>query len=345
MRHQLEEIMKKASDEARQASSKQIEDLKKSLAEEKEKSQILKKQELELLKKERSIEEKIKDVDLIVERKLRAESKTLEEQISKRMQESFSEKEKAKDIYIENLKKSVEEANRKAGVGSQQLQGEVLELTLQDELQKKFSTDEIGEIGKGVEGGDISHTVKDSVGNVAGVILWETKKTKNWSNSWLGKLREDTREAGASISVLVTQALPKEIDSFGVLERVFVSAPKYALNLAVILRGYLLGIASAKLTAEHKDEKLEHLFRYLTSDNFRHKFEAQVESIVNLKDNLETEKRSIKRIWKQRDLQIERLMNNTSNMYTELQGIAGQDLLPTLKKFELPSGDAELIDG
>ncbi len=353
MRHQLDEERAKFRKNEEAKLRKQIEDetalkLKdkdNETSELKESNKRLQEQILDTNRLLRQLQKQLEEKDLEVQKKLRVEEEKIRIEVKQKSDEENRSQKSELEKKIKDQENAIEDMKRKLQQGSQQSQGEILELSLETQLRERFPLDLIEEVKKGTEGGDILQTVKESNGAVAGIILWETKRTQNWSNSWLGKLREDAREAKASISILVTQVLPKEVETFGVVERVFVSLPKFALPLAVIVRGSLIRIASAKIATEHKDEKLEHLFKYLTSDNFRHRFEAQVESIVNLKDNLETEKRSLKRIWKQRDLQIERLMNNASNMYTELQGIAGQEILPSLKNFELPSGEEESIDG
>jgi hypothetical protein len=249
-------------------------------------------------------------------------------------------------LELDELKKKLTDTERalidaqaKAKQGSQQLQGEVLELDLETRLKNAFVNDEITPIGKGVEGGDIIQKVRNQAGKVAGIILWETKRAK-WSPSWLSKLREDGRKIDATLVVLVSVNLPKEIDNFQVLEGVIVASYRYALSLAGILRRNVMSIASAKFTAENKDEKLEFLYQYLQSEAFRNRFEAFAEGVVEMQEDLLAEKRAMERSWKRRETQIGKSVNNLSKMYGELQGIMGSSL-PDIKYLSLPGGEDE----
>jgi hypothetical protein len=238
-----------------------------------------------------------------------------------------------------DMEKALADAQAKGKQGSQQLQGEVLELDLENKLKSAFTFDDISPIGKGEEGGDIVQTVKNQAGKTAGTILWETKRAK-WSPSWLPKLREDGRKFDATLVVLVSVNLPKEINNFQVIEGVIITSNSYALSLAGILRRNVISIASAKYTAENKDEKLENMYKYIQSEAFRNRFEAFAEGIVEMQNDLLTEQRSSKRSWKKRETQINMTINNMSKMYGELQGIMGTSL-PDIKILSLPGGDED----
>ena len=175
------------------------------------------------------------------------------------------------------------------------------------------------------------------MGQTAGIILWETKRTKAWSNSWTVKLREEKRSMNASLAILVSEIMPNNIENFGLYENVWVCSSQYAIALVNVLRIGLFEIAVAKSATANKDEKLEALFSYLVSDGFRNRFESQVESIITLRSDLEAEQRSTIRLWKRREIQIKRLMGSVATMYGELQGVMGE-ALPTL-----PSLDTGLI--
>jgi hypothetical protein len=268
------------------------------------------------------------------------EIKTLKEKEIAREEGAKFEKEKQElekaelNKKIEDMRKALEDAQNKAKQGSQQLQGEVLELNLENKLRDAFIYDEIEPIGKGVEGGDIVQKVKNQTGKQAGIILWETKRAK-WTPSWLPKLREDGRKFDATLVVLVSTTLPKEIESFEVMDNVIVTSYKHAIPLASILRLDVMRIANAKLVAANKDEKLENLYQYLQSEAFRARFESFTEGVIEMQDDLLTEKRSMERVWKKRETQIQRTIGNIGKMYGELQGIMGKSL-PTIKKLELP---------
>lgn len=330
-----EQVLAKYKKEIEDQQSEEINKLK-SLNE--KASEELKKKELLAIEERRKLDEEKRDLELIIARKTEEERKKWEERISKEKEEEYRFKEKEKEMQIDNLKRMLEEANRKASGVSQQVQGEVLELDLEENLRTTFPTDEVTGVAKGARGADILQIVKIN-NQVAGKILWETKRAK-WTPSWIAKLRDDSRKEGASISVLITEELPKEIKTFGPVEGVLVAGYPYVIPLAAILRRQLIAISQAKITASNKDEKLESLYQYLQSDMFRHHIEAFVEAIVGNQEDLETEKRSMTRIWKKREMQIQRSINNVSNMYGELQGIMGKSL-PDIKHLSLDSGEDE----
>ncbi|MDO8269868.1 MAG: DUF2130 domain-containing protein [Candidatus Levybacteria bacterium] len=237
---------------------------------------------------------------------------------------------------MENLKRMLDEAQRKASGVSQQVQGEVLEVDLEEQLKVTFPTDSIEPIAKGVKGGDIVQVVKNSMGKIAGTILWETKRAK-WTPSWLAKLREDARKVSATSSILVTEELPKNISSFGFVDSVLVTNYNFSMSLAVLVRRGIMQTAAAKSAAENKDETLEMVYQYLQSDAFRHRIEGYVESINTMKTDLDSEKRSMERIWKRREMQIVKAELSMSKLAGELEGIMGS-AFPTIKQLSLDSG-------
>ena len=341
--HQIEEQVL-ASLETRHKS--EIEQAKKETKEEaqeeiqKIKNQLKETQEAELRvrREKNNLQEEKRSWELEKQRQLDKER----EEIRLKAIEEQSEKDKLtlreKDEVIERLKKSVEEWQRKSNVGSQQLQGEVLELELEENLRNEFPEDEIRPIKKGSEGGDILQIVRAKNGAKVGTILWETKRTKGWSDSWLPKLREDQRNAGANIAVLNSISLPKNLDTFKYIDNVWVTSIKCALPLAYALRSRLLEVASLKLLAKDKDQTKELIFNYLTSDISRHRVEAQVEGIIELQNDLMQEQRALVKSWKKRELQHKKMINNLSAFYGELQAIMG-NALPTVKTLELPDPD------
>lgn len=343
IRHEIEDNIKQSvTEEVSKKNSLELQDLKKQLDEQKKKNDEFRQQELELREEKRKIEEEKKDLKLEIERKLDEERKKIEEKVIASEEEKQRLKSKEKDEQIDNLKRMLEEANRKASQASQQIQGEVLEVDLEEKLRQNFPSDDINGVAKGARGADIVQIVRNNFGKVSGKILWETKRAA-WSPSWLPKLREDTRKEAASISVLITEELPKEIKTFGVVDGVLISAYSYALPLAFILRRQLNAIFQAKQTVENKDEKLERMYNYLQSDMFRHHIEAFVESAVADQQDLETEKRSMQRVWKKREMQIQRTIENLTNMYGELQGIMGKTL-PDIRHLSLDSGEENEVN-
>ncbi len=320
------EAEEKAKSEFAKKNSEEIENLKKQ-------NEQFRQQELKLLEEKKKLEEKEKAMELENARKLDEERKRIEEKAVKDYEESQRMKDKEKDMQIENLKRMLEEANRKASGVSQQVQGEVLELDLEEQLKNAFPTDSIEPVAKGVRGGDIVQVVKNSMGKIAGTILWETKRAK-WTPSWLPKLREDARKVSASSSILVSEDLPKEITSFGFVDQVLVASYQYAVSLAVIVRRGIMQTAAAKSAAESKDETLEMVYQYLQSDAFRHRIEGYVESISLMRTDLDSERRSMERIWKRREMQIMKAELSISKLSGELEGIMGSSF-PTVKPLSL----------
>ncbi len=360
----LHEVKERVSADLLSQHKKELDDLKRE-TEEKAKHKAAQEMDLKLRDKENEAEELRKqNKDLLNqilqmnktlrELKSQDEKRELEyqkkieeeaEKIRQEMKKSEGEKASLKIAELEkklsDTEKALIDAQKKTRQGSQQLQGEVLELALEARLTNAFHNDQIEPVSKGVSGGDIIQRVKNSYNQTAGIILWETKRAK-WTPSWLPKLREDARKVNASLTVLVSEELPKEVESFDVIDGVIVTSYAYALPLAELLRRQLMQLALAKSTTAHKDEKLERLYGYLQSDTFQHQFEAYVEGIIEMQNDLETEKRSMERLWKRRETQISRTIGNISKMYGELQGIMG-NALPDIKPLSLPDGEEKNI--
>lgn len=302
----------------------------------KKQSEEFQQKESNLLEEKRLLVEKEKQLEFDSLRKLAEEKEKLEEKIAKEEEEKYRFKFKEQEEEKESLKRKIEELNRKAShTGSQQLQGEVLEVDLEEQLISSFPTDSIEPVAKGTKGGDIVQVVKNSMGKIAGSILWETKRAK-WTPSWLPKLREDTRKVGASSAILVSDDLPKEITTFGFVDSVLVTSYQYAISLAVLVRRGIMQTAAAKSAAESKDETLEMVYQYLQSDAFRHRIEGYVESISTMRIDLDSEKRSMERIWKRREMQIVKAESSISKLAGELEGIMGSSF-PTIKQLSLDS--------
>lgn len=175
------------------------------------------------------------------------------------------------------MARTIEELKRKAEQGSQQSQGEVLELELEELLRGRFPTDLIEPVGKGELGADVVQQVNGSVGQPAGIILWETKRTKAWSDGWLAKLRDDQRRCGADVALIISQALPKHIEQFDLLDGVWVAHPRCALPVAVALRQTLIEVNSSRMVQQGQQTKMEQVYHYLTGNKFRQRVEAVVE--------------------------------------------------------------------
>jgi hypothetical protein len=243
-----------------------------------------------------------------------------------------------KEEQISSMQRQIEDLRRKAEQGSQQLQGEVLELQLESMLAARFPMDVQEPVAKGEFGGDLLHRVVGPVGQPCGSILWETKRTKNWSDGWLVKLRTDQRAAKAELSILISDALPKGIESFDCVDGVWVAHPRYVVPLAVALRQSLIDIAASRVAREGQETKMELVYNYLTGSNFRHRIEAIVERFTEMQDDLNRERKATVRMWSKREAQIQGVIDTTSGMYGDLQGIAGRAML------EIPSLELPLLE-
>ncbi|TKB73287.1 MAG: DUF2130 domain-containing protein [Nitrospira sp.] len=284
------------------------------------------KAQADLLRKQRELDDAKRELELTVEKRVQEGLATTREQAKKEAEEGLKFKVMEAEQTIASMQKQIEELKRKAEQGSQQLQGEVQELELEALLRAKFPRDTIEPVPKGEHGGDALQHVVGPNGQPCGTIIWESKRTKNWSDGWLTKLREDQRTAKAEIAVIVSQSLPKEVETFGLVENVWITHPKTVLPLAVTLRHTLIEIASARQASEGQQTKTEMIYQYLTGPRFRHRIEAIVEAFSSMQEDLDKEKKAITKQWAKREEQIDHVMQATVGMYGDLQGIAGKSL-------------------
>ncbi|MBI5493359.1 MAG: DUF2130 domain-containing protein [Deltaproteobacteria bacterium] len=318
----------------------ELKDLKEAAAQKDRQIVDFRNKELELRKQARELEEQKKAQELEIVRKLDSEREKIRRETLEMFSEEHRLRDSEKDKKIADLLKALEDARRKGEQGSQQAQGEVLEMELEALLKAKFPIDLIEPVPKGIRGADIIQKVLTRAGQQCGSIVWESKRTKAWSDDWISKLKEDQREVKAEVAVLVTEALPKGVSSFTQMEGVWVTAVPYAANLAEALRAGLLQVGLARLSATGKGEKMEAVYNYLSGPEFRHKIEGIVEAFKAMREDLEAEKRALYKIWAKREKQIEKVVMNTVKMYGDVQGIIGASL-PEIKSLELGTGEDE----
>lgn len=284
------------------------------------------KNELELRQERQRLREEKEQFELEKQRAIDAERAKIREAAQKDADQQARLKLAEKDKTIMDLQAKLQDALRKAEQGSQQLQGEVQELELEAVLRAKFPRDFIEPVPKGQFGGDVLHRVFGPSGQPCGTILWESKRTKNWSDGWLAKLREDMRAAGAEIAILVSQVLPRDTDTFNLIDGVWVTSFKCALPVAVALRHTLIEIAATRTAGEGQQTKMEMVYQYLTGPRFRHRVQAIVEKFTDMQEDLEKERKAMMRLWAKREEQIRGVIEATAGMYGDLQGIAGRTL-------------------
>jgi hypothetical protein len=314
----------------------------KSLEEENEKkakeNKELKQMELELLQKQKELKEKEEDLQITMEKEMLLKSDKISEEVKKKENEKSALKFKEYEKQLEDQKKLIEEMRRKAEQGSMQMQGEVQELALGDLLRTEFPFDTIEDVPTGVRGADLIQTVINSVQQVCGKIIYESKRTKSFTENWIEKLKEDQRQQQAELSVIVTETMPKDMDRFGQKGGVWICNFQEVKGLSFVLREMMIKTQSAKNTDINRTDKMGLLYNYLTGDDFRQRVEAIVEGFTTLKTDIETEKRAMQRIWKEREKQIEKVTTNTIDMYASVKGIAG-NAIGTVQALELPASE------
>ena len=284
------------------------------------------KAQADLIRKQRELDDAKRELELTVEKRVQTDLAAAREKAKKEAEDEMKLKVMEAEQTIASMQKQIEDLKRRAEQGSQQLQGEVQELEIESLLSARFPRDTIQPVPKGEFGGDILHRVMGPLGQQCGTILWESKRTKNWSDGWLPKLREDQRAAKAEIAVIISQVLPKDVETFGLVDQVWVAHPKVALPVAVALRQTLIEIAGARQASEGQQTKMEMVYQYLTGQRFRHRIQAIVEAFSSMREDLDRERKAITKQWSKREEQIDRVMQATVGMYGDLQGIAGKTL-------------------
>ena len=280
----------------------------------------------ELIKKQRALDDEKRELDLTIEKRVQSGLAEIRHAAKREAEDSAKLRLAERDQTIASMQQKIEELKQKAEQGSQQLQGEVQELELENMLRSKFPFDAIDPVPKGEFGGDALQRVNSQSGMPCGTILWESKRTLRWSDGWLAKLREDQRTAKAEVCVLVSQALPKGVETFDLIEGVWVTSPRAALPVATMLRQGLLQVTQTRALSQGQQTKKEMVYDYLTGPRFKQRVEAIVEAFSSMQEDLDEERKAITKQWSKRQEQIERVMNATVGMYGDLQGIAGKSL-------------------
>lgn len=338
-KERLEQRLEKESEKIQKQTQENFEQQLKSLQEEnekkKEENRALKAKEIDLLKRENQLKEKSEELELKVEKQLLEKQKEIEDKARAKERESF-ELEKVKLLkQIEDNKKLAEEMKRKAEQGSMQLQGEVQELALEDLLNKTYPFDEITEVPKGVRGADCIQTVINSLQQNCGSIVYESKRTKNFSNDWIDKLKQDQIKCKADIAIIVTETFPSDMDRFGEKNGVWICGFHEVKSVSFVLREMLLKTQSVKSSDENKGDKMELLYNYLTSNEFVQNIKRIVENYDTMIQQLNSEKKATMKMWSMREKQIWVVQENISSLFGSIKGIAGKEL-ETSSVLELP---------
>jgi hypothetical protein len=341
---ELKRVAAEEQHKATEALAVKMKDLERALAQKTEKLVEAEKAELEFRKQRRELEEQKRTLELEKARQLDEEREKIRADTRKALDDEFRLKDAEKDKQLADLRRQIDDWRRKADQGSQQTQGEVLELGLQASLHNCFPQDRTEPVPKGAHGGDVLQRVHDARGAFCGTIIWETKRTKAWADGWVAKLKDDQIAAKAELAALITVATPKDLDGFGCRENVWVAPPALAIALAGALRTLLIETAAARRAEEGKQEKMEILYGYLSGPEFKRRVEAIVDSFQAMREGLDQEKRAMTRIWAAREKQIDRVINNTVGMHGDLAGIIGR-ALPAIETLELKAlGDGQNAD-
>ena len=348
LRHELEARAKareKELNEQNELLQKRLEHFRDQLAQSAQSEHRLK-ESLDQLKQEQGIA--IEKAVAGAREAMRAEATLQAERGFREKFEGELEKLRLKQAELEKQRddalRTAEELKRRMQQGSQQAQGEVLELALEKELPIRFPTDQITPVSKGIYGADLVQTVVSPSGQTCGSITWETKNAQNWNSKWIEKLRYDMIANKSEFAVLVTMVLPPEIRHFGQLNGIWVCDLPSWPGLATVLRLQVLNLAAARASAEGRDQKMDILYKYLTGPEFRERVNAVMHTFIQMQDQLNREKRAISKHWSTREKQVQKVLEGIAGMYGDLQGIIGKTSLPEIEALELSYGEEEMTD-
>ncbi len=339
------EEAKKAAEKSAQdiaAKAREAEALREALRDNESKLARAQEEQALIMKERRAIEEQKRELELTVEKRLAEEVEQIRAKAKREQEDAFLMKQRESEQQINAMRKQIDDLKRRAEQGSQQHQGEVLEMELENILRRKFPYDEIKPVAKGVRGGDIIQTVMSPNGKLCGSILWETKRTKAWSATWLSKLKTDQRNCGADIAILMSMTLPTEFTTFKQLDGVWVTSFDSAVSLVEVLRLSLIELANMTAVRDGQASKAELVYEYLTGTKFRHRIEAIVEKFDDMRTDLEREKKVTLKNWAKREGQINAVIAATLGMHGDLGAIAGNSM-PEIAGLEDES-DVPLLD-
>jgi hypothetical protein len=303
-----------------------------------EKLKELQLKELEFLKEKNKLQGAMDEMKIKLEREMLEKQNEVIANARKQEREQTELVVKELQKQLEDQKKLTEEMKRKQEQGSMQLQGEVQELFLEEMLQAAFPFDIIEEVAKGVRGADAVQTVRNNVGVVSGKIIYESKRTKNFDNKWIEKLKTDLRSQNADIAVIVTETMPRDMDHFGQKDGVWICTFAEARSLAFVLRESLIRISTVMASQENKGDKMVMLYNYLTGNEFALQLTAIIEGFESMKSSISKERMSMEKLWKEREKQLEKVLINAVGFYGSVKGIAGNSI-PDIKLLE---GDTKI---
>jgi hypothetical protein len=340
LKQEKKAIEEKVKAKLKEEQSEQFDALQKELNEKSEQIKELNRTKVEIEKLKREKAELKEAIEAESQKKLNEILIAEKEKIRKSEEDKNELRFKEMQMQLEAQKKLTEEMRRKQDQGSMQMQGEVQELAIEEWLAVKFPLDTIEEIKKGARGGDCIQIVHTRTEQNCGTIYYESKRTKDFQPSWIEKFKADIREKGANIGVLITEVMPSDMDRLGLKDGIWICNYEEFKGLCAVLRESIIQVSTAISTQENKGDKMDMLYDFLTSSTFRMEIEAIVEGFTSMKIALDSEKRAMQRIWKEREKQIEKVVTNTIDMYGSIKGIAG-NAIQSVKALELPESDME----
>lgn len=315
---------------------RQVADLQGVLKEREGKLAEAQKAQADLVKMQRELQDKEREIDLTIQKRISESSEAIRLQAKRQAEDELKLKVTEKELQIKAMQDTIEELKRKAEQGSQQTQGEALEFELESTLRTNFPHDTIEPVAKGEFGGDVLQHVFHGAAQRCGSILWETKRTKTWSDLWLSKLRDNQRTAQAELAIIVSQVLPKGIEIFGLKDEVWVTSPRTLIPVTIALRQSLIELAHARQSQEGLQTKMGMVYQYLTGTQFKQRMQAIVEAFTSMQDDLAKEQKSIKKHWAYREKQLQQVLESSMGVVGDVQGIAGKQVLE-LEGLEMPA--------
>ncbi len=336
-----EELKKQLTKKIQEDTELKFKDKSNEAEELKKQNKAFQEQLLDLNKLIRQLRNENQNARVELEKKLAKEQERIRDEEKKRLNEEYGFKISEKEKKLTDALKVNAELKRKLEQGSQQTQGEVLELEMENMLKAEFPSDEIRSVPKGTRGADIIQIVNNNQGKSCGKIIWESKRTKTWSDSWISKLKEDQRQIHAELAVLISNILPEKIKGFGLINGIWIGSYESIIGLACALRSNLLEIALVKQASIGKKGKMEVLYNYLRGTDFKHRVEAIVESFTFMQEDIEKERRWFNAKWAKQERNIRKVIDNTSGMHGDLQSIMGRALEEIKGLNILPSGKAD----
>ncbi len=332
-KNQLQEVMENNLRRSITADyDNQLQLLNTTVKESEEKLRLARQKEMDFLQQEERLRQREQELELVTQRKLQEQRQELAEQIRKQETEKFNLKDSEYQLKVKELemqldaqKKLADEMKRKAEQGSMQLQGEAQELILEELLRSYFPFDLINEVGKGIRGADCVQTVRNQYGQECGRIIYESKRTKEFSHDWIEKLKKDMRNTGADVAVIVTQCYPKEMDCFGEKDGVWICSFEEVKPVSYILRDCVIKTSNLIRSQENKGDKMQLLYDYLMSNEFSEQWKALREGFMSMRMSILKERDAMEKLWKMREKQLEKVLLSATHIRGSIEGIAGSD--------------------